>query len=374
VEGTFARYDPAGYMVLAQRGGLFAVPFDVKRLKLTGTPVRVLDDVAMDASTGAVDFSLSRTGSLSYLPGGWSYANLVLAWVDRKGLVQPLPAPASAYLNAHLSPDGRQVAVSAPGRGSSGIWVYDLPRGTMMRLTYATDFAPLWTPDGKRIAYMEESNRTFAIKWKPADGSGPEETLIGSQNYVQVPVSWSPDGKFLAYSSLGGKIAGVRIWILPLEGKHEPQEFIQTGSVQGAARFSPDGRWIAYASNESGRSEVYVQPFPGPGGKWQISTEGGNWPVWARSNRELFYLNGSKIMSVGLTIQPGFVASTPQLLADVPVQTSSFYAGNGEFDVSPDGQHFLFVKAREQNALPADVRLVLNWDEGLKHLVPSGKP
>ena len=159
-------------------------------------------------------------------------------------------------------------------------------------------------PDGKRITYMQESNRTFAIKWKLADGSGAEETLIDEQNYVQVPVSWSPDGRFLAYSSVSGAAASVRrIWILPLEGKHEPQEFAKTGSLNGAARFSPDGHWIAYSSNESGRSEVYVQPFPGPGGKWQTSTEGGNWPVWAPSGRELFYLNGSKIMGVAVTTQ-----------------------------------------------------------------------
>jgi eukaryotic-like serine/threonine-protein kinase len=375
VEGTFARYDPAGYIVLAQRGGLFAVPFDVKRLQVTGTPLRVLDDVAMDASTGAIDFSLSRTGSLSYLPGGWYNADLVLAWVDRKGFVQPLPAPARAYINAHVSPDGKRVAVSDQGGASSGIWVYDIPRGTMMRLTYSADRSPLWTPDGKHIAYMVESNRTFAIKWKLADGSGPEETLLGAQNYTQIPVSWSPDGKFLAYTSVGGPVfSGVRIWILPLEGKREPQEFVKTGTTTGAARFSPNGHWIAYGSNESGRSEVYVEPFPGPGGKWQISTEGGNWPVWARSGRELFYLNGSKIMSVGVTVQPGFAAFTPRPLADVPVQTSSFYGANGEFDVSPDDQHFLFIEAREQNALPGEVRVVLNWDEGLKHLVPSGKP
>jgi len=374
VEGTFARYDPAGYLVLAQRGGLFAVPFDLKRLQVTGPPVRVLDDVAMDASTGAIDFSLSKTGSLSYLPGGWSYADLVLAWVDRKGSVLPLPAQARAYATSHLSPDGKRVAFSDQGTGSSGIWVYDIPRGTMMRLTYANDNSPLWTPDGKRIAYMEESNRTFAIKWKPADGSGPEETLIGSQGFVQIPVSWSPDGKVLAYNSIGsGAATGLRIWILSLEGKHEPQEFAKTGSLQGAARFSPDGHWLAYASNESGRPEVYVEPFPGPGGKWQISTEGGNWPVWARNGRELFYLNGSKIMSVGITIQPSFTASTPRVLADVPIQTSSFYGSNGEFDVSPDGQHFLFIKAREQNALPSEVRVVLNWGESWKSLVRTSK-
>ncbi len=372
VEGTFARYDPAGYLVFAQRAGLFAVPFDLKRLKVTGPPVRVLDDIAMDRSTGAVDFSLSRTGSLSYVPGGWSYSDLVLAWVDRKGSVQPVPAPARAYTNPHLSPDGKQVAFGDSAARTAGIWVYDIPRGTMMRLTYTSDdLSPVWTPNGKRIAYMEESNRTFAIKWKPADGSGGEETLLGAQNFTQFPESWSPDGKFLAYSATGHNTEG-DIWILPLEGDRKPRSFVQTAFDERAAKFSPDGHWIAYASTESGRYEVYVQPFPGPGGKWQISTEGGNWPVWARSGRELYYLNGSKIMGVGVTIQPSFTAAAPRLLADTPIQTSGIYVGNGEFDVSPDGQHFLFVKARQENALPAEVRVALNWSEELKRLAPVG--
>jgi eukaryotic-like serine/threonine-protein kinase len=373
VEGTFARYDPAGYLLLAQRGGLFAVPFDLKRLKVIGPPVRVFDDVAMDASTGAVDFSLSGTGSLAYLPGGWSYTDLVLAWADRKGSVLPLHAPPRAYANAHISPDGKRVAVSDQGSSSSGIWVYDVSRETMMRLTYASDVSPVWTPDGKRITYMEEANRTFAIKWKPSDGSGAEETLLAPQNFVQVPVSWSPDGKFLAYTSVGGPVfSGQRVWILPLEGKRQAREFVKTGSLEGTPRFSPDGHWIAYASGESGHPEVYVEPFPGRGGKWQISTEGGNWPVWGRNARELFYLNGSKIMSVGVTIKAGFTASTPRVLADLPIQISSFYAGNGEFDVSPDAQRFLFVKAREQNALPGEVRVSLNWSEEWKSRIHTG--
>jgi eukaryotic-like serine/threonine-protein kinase len=365
VEGTFARYGPPGYLVFAQRGGLFAVRFDLKRLQVTGAPMRVLEDISMDPSTGAVHFSLS-TRSLTYVPGGWSYSDLVLAWVDREGSVKQLPAPPRAYLNPHLSPDGKQVAFSDQMTRNAGIWLYDIARGSMMRLTYSSaDTSPLWTPDGKRLVYMEEANRSFLIKSKPANGSGAEETLLAGQKYVQVPESWSPDGKFLAYSANAQNTVR-NIWILPFEGDRKPQPFIQSVFTNRTPRFSPDGHWIAYVSDESGRYEVYVQPFPGPGGKWQVSTDGGNWPVWARNGRELFYLNGSKIMRVAVTTRPSFAAATPQIVADTPIQTSDYYGGNGEFDVSLDGRQFLFMKSREQNTLPAEVRVVLNWAEELK--------
>ncbi len=242
-----------------------------------------------------------------------------------------------------------------------------------MRLTYeGADFSPVWTADGKRIVYMEELNRTWAINWKPADGSGAEETLVSAQNFTQAPDSWSPDGKFLAYTAYGANLNG-DIWILPLEGDRKPRPFVQTRFEEHGPRFSPDGRWIAYASDESGRMEVYVQPFPGPGGKWQLSTEGGNWPVWAHSGRELFYLNGDKIMSVAVTTQPTFAASAPRLLVDTPIKSTFYSGGNAAMDVSPDGQRFLVVKAREEKTGSAEVRVVLNWSEELKRLTPTGK-
>ncbi|MFY9527600.1 MAG: hypothetical protein WAR24_01705, partial [Candidatus Acidiferrales bacterium] len=165
------------------------------------------------------------------------------------------------------------------------------------------------------------------------------------------------------------------ISIVPLQGDRKPRPFVQTAFLAAEPRFSPDGHWIAYTSEESGGQEVYVQPFPGPGGKWQVSTEGGARPVWARNGRELFYLmpsTPSEIMSVEISIQPGFNASTPRSVADVPTELPVRF-GNGRYDVSADGQRFLFTKASEENAPPGEVRVVLNWSEELKRLAPTGK-
>lgn len=164
---------------------------------------------------------------------------------------------------------------------------------------------------------------------------------------------------------------GTDIWILPLEGERKPWPFVHTKFNERQQRFSPDGHWIAYMSDESGRSEVYVQAFPGPGGKSQVSTEGGTFPVWARDGRELFYLNGNKMMSVGVTTHPSFGASTPRFLTDVSALVPVRF-NNAAYDISANGQRFLLVRTKEQNA-PGEVRVVLNWSEELKRLVPSAK-
>ncbi len=375
VAGTFARYEPDGHLVFGQAGGLFAVPFDLKRLQVTEAPMPALNGaaVAMYPETGAEYFSFSRTGSLVYVQGAASYDDLILAWVNRKGVVEPLPAPARSYMTPHLSPDGKRVAISARATRNLEVLVYDIPRGTLTRLTYGGDDEnPLWSPDGRYIAYQSERNRMSTIVSKAADGSGAEETLVNAQNYSQFPESWSPDSKFLAYT-VDDPVSQRDIWILPLEGERKPRPFLRTPFNEFSPRFSPDGHWLAYVSNESGSEEVYVQAFPGPGGKWQISAEGGTSPVWARSGRELIYLNGNKIMGVAIIPHSSFVASTPRLLVDNSMAASSPFAGNGDMDVNPDGQRFLVVKAREEKMGLAEVRVVLNWAEELKRLALAGK-
>ena len=374
IVGTNPRYSPSGHLLFERDGRVFAVPFDPQRLEITGQPVPVLDGVKTSPNSGAADFTVSDNGSLVYLPeNAYSHDGLIV-WVDRKKQVKELAAPARHYGSPHISPDGERIAVAIPsGSSGSDVWVYEIPHGTLTRLTFDEhSSAPIWSPDGKRIAFATTRPTGPAILVKPADGSGAEETLVAGESLILVPTSWSSDGKFLAYWAVGSA-TGRDIWIAPLTGERKPQPFLQTKFNEMQARFSPDSRWIAYQSEESGRYEVYVQPFPGPGGKWQISTNGGTMPVWAQNGRELFYMSSGNFMSVGVTTQPTFSASTPRIVADYP----PFLMGrlsNGVYDVSPDGQRFLFVKANVENGPPDEVRVVLNWTEELKQcFAPSAQ-
>ncbi|MBI1955829.1 MAG: serine/threonine-protein kinase [Acidobacteria bacterium] len=261
--GTAPHYSPTGHLLFVRAGIVMAAPFDLKRLEVTGTSVPILDGVTEYPSLGSAQFSISQTGILAYVPGAFQGDDRKLVWVDRKGLVQPLAAPPGTYEGPRLSPDGKRVAVI----NKINVWTYDISRDTLTRLTFdpSNGIAVGWTPDGKRITYSLSSGGPANLFWKPADGSGPEEWLAHSE-YVQTSPSFSPDGKTLAFYEVNPG-SGRDIWVMPLDGDRKPRLFLRTEFSEGGAVFSPDGHWLAYASNESGRSEIYVQPYPGPGGK-----------------------------------------------------------------------------------------------------------
>jgi eukaryotic-like serine/threonine-protein kinase len=389
--GMYPRYAPSGHLVYAQGGSLMAVPFDPQRLEVTGTAVPVVEGVLQSPVTGAAQYSISATGSLVYVPGGVQATQLSLVWVNRNGTEQPLAAPAHGYFQPRLSPDGRRVAVGIT-ESESQIWLYDLSRDTLTRFTFEGNYNPvaIWTPDGKRIAFESNKEGVPNLFWQLADGSGGLERLNTSE-YLQVPVSWSPDGKLLAFMEIN-PATGVDTWVLrmgdpstssgqvPSAGSlrdsgqagqgRKAQPFLRTQFNEGAPCFSPDGRWLAYISDESGRSEIYVQPYPGPGGKWQISTEGGTEPAWNPNGRELFYRSGDKMMAVDIATQRGFAAGKPGMLFEGRYQPSPVQSD--DYDVSPDGQRFLMLKPTEQ-AAPTQINVVLNWFEELKQRVPAGK-
>jgi len=200
-----------------------------------------------------------------------------------------------------------------------------------------------------------------------ADGSGGLERLITSE-YREVPTSWSPDGQLMAFVRLNSN-KRIEIWVLRM-GDRKAQPFLQSRFDEAAPGFSPDGRWLAYMSNQSGRYEVYVQPYPGPGGKWQISTEGGTEPVWNPNGHELFYRSGDKMMASEITTQPGFAAGKPRMLFQGQYDPN---IPRANYDVSPDGQRFLMIKTNEQESAPTQINVVLNWFEELKQKVPAGK-
>jgi eukaryotic-like serine/threonine-protein kinase len=252
----------------------------------------------------------------------------------------------------------------------SQTWLYDPSRETLTRFTFegSGNINPVWTPDGKRIAFQSNKEGPFNLFWQLADGSGGLERLTTSK-YLHAPHSWSPDGQLLTFIEIN-PATGIDIWVLRL-GDRKPQPFLRTRFNEAAARFSPDGHWLAYISDESGRFEIYVQPYPGPGGKWQISTEGGTEPVWNRNGQELFYRSGDKMMAVDIATEPGFAAGTPRMLFEGRYELAPFPIAN--YDVSPDGERFLMLKPSESaETAPTQINVVLNWFEELKRRVPTG--
>jgi Tol biopolymer transport system component len=353
-----------------QRGNLMAVPFDSQRLAVTGAAVPMVEGVLQFRSSGAAQYSLSSTGSLVYVPGGIQADQRRMVWVTRTGAEQPSNAPAHAYRGPRISPDGQRIAVAIEEQ-EAHVWLYDLSRETLTRLTFEgnSNLNPVWTPDGKRIAFTSNKEGPQNLFWQRADGTGGLERLTTSE-YVNTPSSWSPDGQLLAFWEVNAT-TGWDIWMLRISDR-KAQPFLQTPFNESVPRFSPDGRWLAYISNESGRYEIYMQPYPGPGGKWQISTEGGTEPVWNRNGRELFYRSGDKMMAVDIATQPGFAAGKPRVLFEGRYEPTPATFPN--YDVSPDGQRFLMLKPSEQAAAaPTQINVVLNWFEELKRRVPPGK-
>jgi serine/threonine-protein kinase len=364
--GLFPRYSPSGHLVYAQGSTLMAAPFDPHRLVITGAAVPVIDGVLQPAPNGFSQYAFSSTGSLVYLSGSVQAAASKLVWVDRKGAEQPLGAPPHNYVLPKVSPDGKRVAAGIE-EADSQIWLYDLGRDVLTRLTFEgnANIDPVWTPDGKRIVFKGNQQRLF---WQPADGSAGAEALTNSELAGNnVPGSWTPDGQVLTFMEVNPN-TGFDVYTLSLHDR-KPQPFVNTPSLETSPRFSPDGHFIAYTSDESGRLEIYVRPYPGPGGKWQISTGGGSEPVWNPKGRELFYRSGNKMMAVDVTTQGTFSAGKPRILfegAYVPTPRSF-----PDYDVSPDGQRFLMLKPNEQ--AQAQINVVLNWFEELKQKVPAGK-
>jgi Tol biopolymer transport system component/tRNA A-37 threonylcarbamoyl transferase component Bud32 len=366
--GTNPRYALSGHLVYAQMGNLMAMLFDPQRLTGTGAAVPVVDGVTESISGGA-QYSFSDTGSLVYVSGVTLATQTRLVWVSRTGAEQLLAAPTHDYTDPELSPDGRRIAVGILEKESL-VWLYDLSRDTLTRLTFEGNYniATSWTPDGKRVAFSSNKEGPRNLFWQLADGSGGLERLTTS-DYTQLPGNWSPDGQLLVFTEINSS-TGYDIWVLRL-GDRKAQPFLRTRFNEGAPRFSPDGRWLAYFSDESGRREIYVQPYPGPGGKWQISTEGGTEPVWNPNGRELFYRSGNNMMAVDIATQPSFTTGKPRMLFEgvyEPAGGSVPY-----YDVSPDGQRFLMLKPVEQAAGPRQINVVLNWFEELKQKVPTGK-
>jgi len=372
--GIFPRYAASEHLIYAQGGNLMAAPFDLQRLQVTGAAVPVIDGVLSLATNGATQYGVSSSGALVYIPGKPAGARR-LVWVSRNGTEQILAAPPHNYQNPRVSPDGRRVAVSITEQDTQ-TWLYDFARDTLTRFTFGGNLneLPAWTPDGKRIAFTSNREGPENIFWQLADGSGGLERLTTSER-DQVPRSFSPDGQLLAFVERDPS-TGFDIWVLRLSApsagsgqSREVQPFLNTAFTESAPNFSPDGHWLAYISDESGRKEIYVQPYPGLRGKYQIPTDDGSEPVWNPNGRELFYRSGDKMMAVEVMMQPSFSVGKPRMLFQGAYLRA--FGAQPMYDVSPDGERFLMIKPSEQTISLTQIVVVQNWFEELKRRVPA---
>jgi len=380
--GFYARYLPSRHIVYMHEGTLFAVPFDLKRLEVTGQPAPILEGMVANSGTGGAQFSFSDTGNLVYVAGGGGSQNVSIDWMDREGKFTPLRETPGNYLNPALSPEGKRLALEIFDGKRGDIWVYEWERDTLTRLTFGgeANVFPVWTPDGQRIVYSsQEKGGEYSLWWIRADGAGDAQRLAESKNN-QFVGSWRPDGKVLAFFQLNPG-TNFDIMTLPIEGNEksgwkpgESKPFVNSAFNEAEPTFSPDGRWLAYASNESGSFEVYVRPFPSGDGKWQISTGGGLFSKWSRNGKELFYrTKDSKIMMVTYTASgDSFRADKPQLWS--PGQFTDRGA-NLNFDLHPDGKRFAVLKApgTEQAAAVNKVSFIFNFFDEIRRKLPPGK-
>ncbi len=368
-------YLPTGHLLFARKGVLYAAPFSLQRLVTTGPPVPLIEDVFTERKwRGGANLAWSREGTLVYIP--YRVPRRTLVWVDRKGAADPLPFPPGGYTAVSLSPDGARMAAISVGRAEEQSLLFgDFSRRTLTRSPVEGLFWRLaWTPDGKRVAFgamSEEERKGYRLLWQGADGDAPAEYLgTGTPLQTEGPASFSPDGSVLlvqAYN-LARPDAVQETLVLPLAGERKPRPVIRTKSSVYGARFSPDGSWVAYASDEPGRYEIFVQPYPGPGPRWQISSDGGEQPRWAQSGRELFFRSGDKIMAVDVETKPTFRAKPPRPL----FEGSHFISGDDTYEVAPDGR-FLMIKPDPDESGPAHVKVVTNWFEEVQRRVPGAK-
>ncbi len=366
-QALYATFQGRGYLLFARGEALLAQPFDASTQKLTGEPFVVADKVAV-SNQGKGIFSVSDNGILVF--NSSSDLNYQLNWVDRTGKpLEPVGAPVPSRLDSpRLSPDGKQVAVVREDAQTktSDIYVIDLARGVSSRLTFDPDEDrfPIWSRDGSHIAWQAYRDGAWQIYQKLASGIGPEELLLKSEARI-IPDSWSPDGRYLIYTR-GDPKTKSDLWVLPLTGEHKPFLFLQTPFEERGGRLSPDGRWIAYESDDQGRYEISVQPFPASGGKWQISMTGGIHPRWRADGKELYYIsNDNKLMAVEVKSGSGFEAGMPKMLFDLALLRVSNGPFSSGYSVSADGQRFLFV-TQGQEVANLQYTVVVNWQAEAK--------
>jgi serine/threonine-protein kinase len=373
--GTDPRYVPTGHILYLYEQTLFALPFDVGRLEVTGNPVPLAEKLRTSISEGAAQYDVSMNGTMIAMFGGDGAADLSdLVRIPLTGGPEQVLIEPGAISGPAVSPDGGRIAYALGASTDADVWVFDVARGTRTRLTFnerGADWRPTWSPDGKSIVYSSAGAMGGAgsrLTVKPVDGSSEEKSLSSKGN-LQVPGEITPDGSTIVFSQ---NVAGNwGVWKTSAVEQTEHEVVMDTPASEIAPRLSTDGRWLAYQSSESGRPEVYVRPYPGPGGKWQISTQTGTEPIWSQRGMELFYRSGDSLYSVSV------VASESSIEASRPRARIRIPAGGGvtvgSYDLTPDGAAVVAARQiqRDRDVAPLRrVRVTLNWFERLRDLEP----
>jgi serine/threonine-protein kinase len=378
---TGAHYAVSGHLIYAQAGGgLVAVPFDPSAGKVTGSAIPLLERIDMVRSGGA-GLAVSPSGTLIYVPARTELPRRTLVLVDKQGRATPIADTRAAYANPRLSRDGGRIAVAIESENGTDIWIQDIQRGTRTRVTGGGyNGFPVWSPNGAQVTFQASASPgRFSLFRRDVNGTGDPEALLSEQAQAaampmagllpgtiprpgtanpHVPVSWSSDGQHLAFAER--KPGAQRdIWVLTLGA--DPAPFVLTPFDEWSPAFSPDGLWLAYVSDESGRNEVYVQPYPGPGNKYLISVDGGTEPAWSADGKELYYRHGEQMLAVKVEIKPAFTAAKPELLFDGPYERAD---SSRNYDVAPDGR-FVMVRSDAVDA-PQRFYVALNWLDELR--------
>jgi Tol biopolymer transport system component len=297
--------------------------------------------------TGAVQFAVSRAGTTAYLPADSELPAARLLWVDAEGKPRAISSTERPYLAPRLSPKGDRLVMTVGDGGNRDLWVYDFARGGMTRLTFdpSLEGTGIWTADGRRVVFSSNRGGARNLYAMPSDGSGAIERLTTSTN-TQLSGNFTPDGKWLVFEE-AHPVSGSDIWMLPFDGDKAgtPRPLMQTPFSESSPRLSADGRWLAYVSDETGRREVYVRPFPALGGKWQISTDGGIQPNWSRDGTQLFYRLGDRMLAVGIETRTRFTALQPRLLFAAPYDIST----QTNYDVGLTGKEFVMIQGGDRS-------------------------
>jgi serine/threonine-protein kinase len=380
---TPAHFSQSGHILYAQaNGGLVAVPFDTSRGTLSGSAIPLLERIDIGRSGGA-PFAVAEAGTLVYLPGRTDLPHRTLVMVDGEGRSTPLTSMRGPYGHPRLSRDGSHVAVAIESENGADVWIYDVRRGTRTRLTGGGfNGFPVWSPSGAEVTFQSAASPgRFTIFSRDVNGNTEPQPLLADQPAgglaagmasllpgtvprpgaanPQVPMSWSADGTHLAFDE---RKPGAQRDIWVLTRGEDPAPFVLTPFDEWSPAFSPDGQWLAYVSNESGRNEIYVQPYPGPGGKWAISSDGGTEPAWSPDGRELFYRRGDQLLAGSVQVKPVFSTGSTRVLFEGPYDRID---GARDYDVAPDGKRFVMVR-RDSAESPQQFYVVSNWFEELK--------